>query len=64
MGKQATEANFKAAAAAELKNAKPLQHNKYKVSLAVKAIVRALEGAMLGGVYGAMEADSTNTTKI
>ena len=59
IGKQATEANFKAAAAAELKNAKPLQHNKYKVGLAAKAITRALEGAMQGGVYGAMEADST-----
>ncbi|CAM3662076.1 xanthine dehydrogenase family protein subunit M [Mucilaginibacter galii] len=61
IGKQATEANFKAAAAAELKNAKPLQHNKYKVGLAAKAITRALEGAMQGGVYGAMEADSTTT---
>jgi len=63
IGKQATEANFKAAAAAELKNAKPLAHNKYKVSLAAKAIVRALEGALQGGVYGAMEADSTTTDK-
>lgn len=62
-GKQATESNFKAAAAAELKNAKPLQHNKYKVSLTVKAIVRALEGAMQGGAYGTMEADSKTTNK-
>jgi len=61
IGKQATEANFKAAAAAELKNAKPLQHNRYKVGLAARAITRALEGAMQGGVYGAMEADSTTT---
>ncbi|WP_374950722.1 FAD binding domain-containing protein [Mucilaginibacter sp.] len=61
IGKQATEANFKAAAVAELKNARPLQHNKYKVGLASKAIARALEGAMQGGVYGTMEADSTNT---
>ncbi|UKT65976.1 FAD binding domain-containing protein [Pedobacter mucosus] len=60
IGKQATETNFRAAASAELKNAKPLQHNKYKVGLAIKAIVRALEGAMLGGVYGTMEADSLN----
>ncbi|MXV53327.1 xanthine dehydrogenase family protein subunit M [Pedobacter sp. HMF7647] len=59
-GKEATEANFKAAAAAELKNAKPLEHNKYKVGLAAKAIARALEGAMQGGAYGTMEADSTN----
>lgn len=62
-GKQATEGNFKAAAAAELKNAKPLSHNKYKIGLAAKAITRALEGAMLGGVYGAMEADSTTINK-
>lgn len=63
IGKQATEDNFKLAAAAELKNAKPLKDNKYKVSLTAKAIVRALEGAMLGGVYGVMEADSTTITK-
>lgn len=63
IGKQATEANFKLAAAAELKNAKPLQHNKYKIGLATKAIARALEGAMQGGTYGAMEADSTTTSK-
>jgi xanthine dehydrogenase YagS FAD-binding subunit len=61
IGKQATEANFKAAAAAEMKNAKPLTHNKYKVGLAAKAIARALEGAMQGGTYGTMEADSTTT---
>lgn len=51
-GKDATEANFKAAAEAELKLAKPLEHNKYKVALAKKAIVRALMGAMVGGTYG------------
>lgn len=62
-GKEATEVNFKAAAEAELKNAKPLKHNKYKVGLTAKAIVRALEGAMQGGIYGAMEADSTTTSK-
>ncbi|OOQ60386.1 FAD-binding molybdopterin dehydrogenase [Mucilaginibacter pedocola] len=63
MGKEATEANFKAAALAELKNAKPLGQNKYKVGLAAKAIVRALEGAMQGGTYGAMEAGSTTTNQ-
>ncbi|HTE02463.1 MAG TPA: xanthine dehydrogenase family protein subunit M [Mucilaginibacter sp.] len=63
IGKHATEANFLAAATAELKYAKPLEHNKYKVGLAAKAIVRALEGAMQGGVYGAMEAESTTTNK-
>lgn len=59
-GKEATAANFKAAAAAEMKNAKPLQHNKYKVGLALNAITRALEGAMQGGAYGTMEAESIN----
>ncbi|MBE7176754.1 MAG: xanthine dehydrogenase family protein subunit M [Mucilaginibacter polytrichastri] len=58
-GKQATEANFKDAAAAELKNARALTHNKYKIGLTENAIVRALEGAMDGGAYGMMEADST-----
>ena len=52
VGKEATEANFKAAAEAELKNARPLEHNKYKVPMARKAIVRALQGAMEGGIYG------------
>jgi xanthine dehydrogenase YagS FAD-binding subunit len=63
IGKDATEANFQAAAAAELKNAKPLSHNKYKVGMATKAITRALEGALQGGIYGAMEADSTTNNK-
>ncbi|NEU70263.1 xanthine dehydrogenase family protein subunit M [Spirosoma agri] len=52
IGKEATEANFQAAAEAELKNAKPLEHNKFKVAMARKAITRALQGAMQGGVYG------------
>ncbi len=51
-GKDATEANFKAAAAAELKNARPLEHNKYKVKMAEKAIVRALDNALHGTGYG------------
>lgn len=63
IGKQATEANFKLAAIAELKNAKPLQHNRYKIGLARNAIARALEGAMQGGTYGMMEANSTTTNK-
>ncbi|MBL4674779.1 MAG: xanthine dehydrogenase family protein subunit M [Mucilaginibacter sp.] len=62
-GKEPTQANFRAAASAELKHAKPLGQNKYKVGLAAKAIVRALEGAMQGGTYGAMEADSTTTNQ-
>ena len=52
IGKEATEANFKAAAAAEMKQARPLEHNKFKVAMAEKAITRALQGAMDGGVYG------------
>jgi xanthine dehydrogenase YagS FAD-binding subunit len=51
-GKEANEENFKAAAEAELKNARPLEHNKFKITLAKNAIVRALQGAMSGGVYG------------
>lgn len=51
-GKEATEENFKAAAEAELKQARPLEHNKFKIALAKKAIIRALQGAMAGGAYG------------
>jgi xanthine dehydrogenase YagS FAD-binding subunit len=47
-GKAATEANFKLAAEAEMKNAKPLEHNKFKVELGKRAIVRALSQAMNG----------------
>jgi xanthine dehydrogenase YagS FAD-binding subunit len=47
-GKDATEANFKAAAEAEMKNAKPLAHNKFKVELGRRAIVRALTMALNG----------------
>ena len=45
-GKTATDANFQAAAEAEMKNAKPLEHNKFKVELGKRAIVRALQMAM------------------
>jgi xanthine dehydrogenase YagS FAD-binding subunit len=48
-GKDATEENFKFAAEAEMKNAKPLEHNKFKVELGRRAIVRALTVAMNGG---------------
>ena len=48
-GKDATEANFKAAADAEMKVAKPLEHNKFKVELGRRAIVRGLMMAMNGG---------------
>ncbi len=49
VGKDATEANFKAAADAEMKNAKPLEYNKFKVELGRRAIVRGLMMAMNGG---------------
>jgi xanthine dehydrogenase YagS FAD-binding subunit len=49
VGKEATEANFKQGAEAEMKNAKPLEHNKFKVELGNRAIVRALQMAMNGG---------------
>jgi xanthine dehydrogenase YagS FAD-binding subunit len=49
IGKEATEANFKAAAEAEMKAAKPLEHNKFKVELGKRAIARALMMAMNGG---------------
>ena len=52
VGKAATEANFKAAADAEMRLAKPLEHNKFKVELGRRAIVRALTQAMNGGTNG------------
>lgn len=48
VGKDATDANFKAAAEAEMKTAKPLAHNKFKVELGKRAIFRALKMAMGG----------------
>jgi xanthine dehydrogenase YagS FAD-binding subunit len=50
VGKPPTEENFKAAAEAALKDAKPLEHNAYKVELGKRAIVLALQRAMTGGV--------------
>ncbi len=50
IGKEATEANFRQAAEAEMKNAKPLEHNKFKVELGNRGIVRALQMAMNGAV--------------
>lgn len=41
-GKPASEESFRQAAAAALKDAKPLEHNAYKVELGQRAIVRAL----------------------
>jgi len=48
-GKEATEANFKQAAEMEMKQAKPLEYNKFKVELGRRAIARALMQAMNGG---------------
>jgi len=44
-GKAPTEENFRAAADAEMKGAKPLEHNKFKVELGRRAIVLALKRA-------------------
>lgn len=48
-GKTANEANFRLAADEEMKTAKPLEHNKFKVELGARAIVRALTMAVNGG---------------
>lgn len=48
IGKEATQSNFEAAAAAEMKNAQPLEHNKFKLALGERAIVRALKLAKTG----------------
>lgn len=48
-GKPANENNFKEAAEMEMKNAQPLHHNKFKIELGKKAIVKALTKAMNGG---------------
>ncbi|MDQ3711434.1 MAG: xanthine dehydrogenase family protein subunit M [Acidobacteriota bacterium] len=47
-GKEATEANFKQAAEMEMKQAKPLEYNKFKIELGKRAIARALMQAMNG----------------
>lgn len=46
VGKAATEENFKAAAEAEMKQAKGFEHNKFKIELGKRAIVRALSMAI------------------
>jgi xanthine dehydrogenase YagS FAD-binding subunit len=43
VGQPATEATFKAAAAAALQGARPREHNAYKVELAQNTLVRALQ---------------------
>jgi xanthine dehydrogenase YagS FAD-binding subunit len=44
-GKAATDDNFKAAADAEMKAAKPFEHNRFNVELGKRAIVHALRRA-------------------
>jgi Aerobic-type carbon monoxide dehydrogenase, middle subunit CoxM/CutM homologs len=44
-GKAPTEENFRVAADAEMKQAKPLEHNKFKVELGRRVIVLALKRA-------------------
>ncbi|RYG62927.1 xanthine dehydrogenase family protein subunit M [bacterium] len=50
VGKPATDATFKVAAEAALREAKPLEHNAYKVELGKRGIVLALQRAMSGGI--------------
>ncbi|MBO0947963.1 FAD binding domain-containing protein [Fibrella forsythiae] len=48
VGKEATEANVRLAAEAEMAAAKPLEHNKFKVELGKRSIVLALQTALNG----------------
>lgn len=50
IGKPATEVNFKLAADAEMREARPLAHNTYKIELGRRMIARALMQAMDGGI--------------
>ncbi|MEO5889373.1 MAG: xanthine dehydrogenase family protein subunit M [Ferruginibacter sp.] len=49
VGKTATEANFRQAAEMEMKQAKPLGQNGFKIELGIRAITRALVQAMNDG---------------
>jgi xanthine dehydrogenase YagS FAD-binding subunit len=49
-GRPPTDASFRTAAEAALRDAKPFEHNAYKVDLGKRAIVLALQRAMAGGV--------------
>jgi xanthine dehydrogenase YagS FAD-binding subunit len=49
VGRPATEETFKATAEAAMKEARPLEHNAYKVELGKRSIVLALQRAMTGG---------------
>lgn len=48
-GQPVSRENFVAAAEAMLRDAKPLEHNAFKIKLAQRAIVRALSDAATGG---------------
>ncbi|MES2455189.1 MAG: xanthine dehydrogenase family protein subunit M [Bacteroidota bacterium] len=48
IGQMANLANFKAAAAAEMDEARPLEHNKFKVEMGRNTLVHALEQALNG----------------
>jgi xanthine dehydrogenase YagS FAD-binding subunit len=50
-GKQATTANFSLAAEAAMRNAKPLEHNKFKIEMGKRTLVLALEQALKGESY-------------
>lgn len=50
IGKAANEENFRSAAEAAMKNAKPLEHNAFKVELGKRAIALALKRAMNGKI--------------
>ncbi|RYZ45608.1 MAG: xanthine dehydrogenase family protein subunit M [Sphingobacteriales bacterium] len=47
-GKAATPENFRKAAEAEMKDAKPLSHNKFKIQMGINTISSALETALKG----------------
>ena len=47
---KANDATFQRAAEAALKDARPLEHNGFKITLAKRAIVRALKKAVEGGI--------------
>ncbi|MFB9296697.1 FAD binding domain-containing protein [Persicitalea jodogahamensis] len=49
IGKETSAENFQLAAAAEMAEARPLEHNRFKVELGKRSIVHALEMAVRGG---------------
>lgn len=48
-GKRATAETFKQAGEAAMQNAKAFEHNRYKIEMSRRVIVRALETALAGG---------------